>query len=158
MLRAERGGGGMGGEEEGNFASRQRSKANGKSKNMGVTASKRPKYSHSVFVEWTRHGRESQWELTARIARPPASLYHGPPRKIWKVQGKHKYEGTGLVYIYIRTKYLETNETGEKEAVEETAETFRYRTSLAGHCTGKKGYYLGSSRESRRGRGKNRCP
>lgn len=90
----------MGGEEEGNFASRQRSKPNGKSKNMGVTASKRPKYSHSVFVEWTRHGRESQWELTARIARPPASLYHGPPRKIWKVQGKHKYEGTGLVYIY----------------------------------------------------------
>lgn len=88
--------------------------------------------SYSVFVEWTAHGRESQWELTARMTGPLLLFIMVHRGK----SGKYKVQGNGL-RIY-PDQIFETKETGEKEAVE-VAETFRYRTSLAEHCTGKKG-------------------
>ena len=34
-----------------------------------------------------KKGEENQWGFAARCCKPRAPLYHGPPRKIWKVHG-----------------------------------------------------------------------
>lgn len=45
-----------------------------------------------------KKGEENQWGFAARCCKPRAPLYHGPPRKIWKVHGSP--------VCCIQTKYL----------------------------------------------------
>lgn len=70
-----------------------------------------------------KKGEENQWGFTARCCKPRAPLYHGPPRKIWKV---HESPVCCIQTKYLRWKRLERGREGVGRRRDCTS--FRYWT------------------------------